>query len=401
MPNIFYLNPHSVISGGNKIIYEHCNNLALFYQKCFIICDDEVPAWINVNAFFVNKKTALFFMKSDDVIIFHWDSNFDLKYIIDCPAKNKYYLVQSFVFQNNTPFTLPFKFLSVSNHIKRHLKHEFNIEASLVLNAIDHDVFYERKGIREKGRIFAIDKGAMKAVSDVKEAEIIVKKEFPDVEFVYKDGLLPEEIAAEFSRAAIFVSSSWYEGFGLPVLEAMACGAAVVCTDSKGIDDFAFHNENCIKVPIKSPQKIADAIKQLLLNSAQVESFRTRGFEVVKQFTWEKTTIELARIYGLTEKISDKQVLANTDSVKVLTYANDKRSGPFGCQVRYKNTKLLILNKIKGGRRLFKWILDKGYPLKYTVGDFDYFKVSIVDKTGDVEELINPQGKFICYVPKI
>lgn len=401
MPNVFYLNPTNIICGGNKVVFEHCNNIASIYQKCFIISDDEVPEWIRVNAFFVNKKTAIKLMKPDDIIIFHWDSNVDIRYVLNAPAKNKFYLVQSFVYQNMLPFSLPFKYLAVSNHIKKHLNKEFNIDATLLLNAIDHDVFYERKGARVKGRVFAIDKGGMKGVDDVKKAETIVKKDFPDVEFVYKVNLLPEEIAEEYSKAEIFVSSSWYEGFGLPVLEAMACGAAVVCTDSKGIDDFAFNNENCLKVPPKSPEEIAKAIKMFLSNPEQVENFRKRGFDVVQRFKWEKTAKELARIFSLKDKLSDEQILANTGSIKVITRINGKTSKCFGSQAKYRNTRIQKIARIKGGGHILLWLTDWGYPIKCTVGDFDYFKLSIVDKVADVNEVINPNGKYICYVPEI
>ncbi len=44
----------------------------------------------------------------------------------------------------------------------------------------------------------------------------------------------------------IFISTSWWEGFGLPSLEAMACGCALILTDAGGVNEYAIANENCL-----------------------------------------------------------------------------------------------------------------------------------------------------------
>ncbi|MBN2157863.1 MAG: glycosyltransferase family 4 protein [Spirochaetes bacterium] len=401
MPNIFYLNPHSILSGGNKIVYEHCNNLARTYQKCFIICDDKVPDWFEVDAFFVNKDTALQLMQTDDVVFFHWDGDKDIEYVVNCPAQNKYYLVQSYVHQNYSVFAKPIKFVAVSTYIQKHLKDNFSIDAILIKNAIDHSIFYERKNIRIKKRIFAIDKGGMKGVQDVRNAERIVKKSIPDAHFVYLDNLLPEQIAIEYSRAEIFVSASWFEGFGLPVLEAMACGAAVVCTDSKGIDDFAFDHKNCIKVPIKNPRAMAQAIIELLQNQNKIGDLAEEGLKISKQFTWEKSIRELGMMLNLKSKKSDLELIRGIKRIKTITTRSDPGFACYGTQMEYKDSIFHHLEKIKGGRRLFSLLKKIGVSPNYTDGDFDYRKVAFVHQEADLSYPNDPDGSLICYFPSI
>lgn len=72
------------------------------------------------------------------------------------------------------------------------------------------------------------------------------------------------ELAHLYRQADIFVSTSWFEGFALPPLEAMACGTPVVTTDSGGIRDFCRHQESAYITPPKDPSRLASAIKRVL-----------------------------------------------------------------------------------------------------------------------------------------
>jgi glycosyltransferase involved in cell wall biosynthesis len=71
------------------------------------------------------------------------------------------------------------------------------------------------------------------------------------------------EMAAFYHRCDIFVFASRSEGFGLPPLEAMACGCAVVTTDCGGVSDFARQEENCLLVPPADSTALAAAIRRL------------------------------------------------------------------------------------------------------------------------------------------
>ena len=66
-----------------------------------------------------------------------------------------------------------------------------------------------------------------------------------------------------YQQCGVFVFPSRAEGFGLPPLEAMACGAPVVTTDCGGVRDYAVDGENCLMVPVGQPDQIAAAILRL------------------------------------------------------------------------------------------------------------------------------------------
>src|SRR5205085_1493980 len=72
-----------------------------------------------------------------------------------------------------------------------------------------------------------------------------------------------DEVNRLLNTAAVFVMTSRHEGFCLPVLEAMAAGAPVVCTDADGNRDFCEHEVNCLMAD-PHPEAVAAAIARLL-----------------------------------------------------------------------------------------------------------------------------------------
>ncbi|MFN3820689.1 MAG: glycosyltransferase family 4 protein [bacterium] len=97
------------------------------------------------------------------------------------------------------------------------------------------------------------------------------------------------QLVEAYRGGDIFVNPSWREGFGLPVLEAMACGLPIITTDCGGIREFVRHRINGWVVPVRDPLTMAKAI-DLLLGSPQLRSQLARaGWETAHQFTWERS----------------------------------------------------------------------------------------------------------------
>jgi glycosyltransferase involved in cell wall biosynthesis len=97
-----------------------------------------------------------------------------------------------------------------------------------------------------------------------------------------------EELAQLYATYDVFVSASWREGFGLPPLEAMACGAAVVLTDSGGVREYARHGENCLMVPPRDPAALAAAIARLLDDGALRARLQQAGPATAACFGWDR-----------------------------------------------------------------------------------------------------------------
>jgi glycosyltransferase involved in cell wall biosynthesis len=92
-------------------------------------------------------------------------------------------------------------------------------------------------------------------------------------------------MSAFYNRCDLFVFASRSEGFGLPPLEAMACGCAVVTTDCGGVRDYVEPGRNAWMVPTVDPRQLAAAITALVgdgdererLGAAAVVTGRRRG----------------------------------------------------------------------------------------------------------------------------
>lgn len=105
-----------------------------------------------------------------------------------------------------------------------------------------------------------------------------------------------EDLPCLYSWASLFVFPSLYEGFGLPPLEAMACGCPVVASDAASIPEVL--GRAAMLVDANDPCMLAARMEEALSSNAMREEFRGRGLERAALFTWEaaaKKTLEVYR----------------------------------------------------------------------------------------------------------
>jgi glycosyltransferase involved in cell wall biosynthesis len=95
------------------------------------------------------------------------------------------------------------------------------------------------------------------------------------------------EIEGLWALAEAFVFPSLYEGFGLPVLEAMARGVPVACSNTSSLPEVA--GEAALMFDPHDRAAIAEAIERLFADQALVEMLRAKGFEQARLYTWERT----------------------------------------------------------------------------------------------------------------
>jgi len=103
------------------------------------------------------------------------------------------------------------------------------------------------------------------------------------------------ELAHIYNMASLFVYPSLYEGFGLPPLEAMACGCVVIASDVTSIPEVC--KEYAIYIDPLSINDITNKIKYILQNPQLKEKLSKQGIDYAKTFDWDKSAKEHLKIF--------------------------------------------------------------------------------------------------------
>jgi glycosyltransferase involved in cell wall biosynthesis len=105
-----------------------------------------------------------------------------------------------------------------------------------------------------------------------------------------------DDLPVLYSATSCFAFASLYEGFGLPPLEALACGAPVVCSDRTSLPEVV--GSAGILVDPEDPDRFGAAMQRVLTSPELRENLRARGLARVKQFGWDQVAIETSTLYA-------------------------------------------------------------------------------------------------------
>ena len=109
-------------------------------------------------------------------------------------------------------------------------------------------------------------------------------------------GFVPtEDLVGIYNLATVFAIPSLYEGFGLPVLEAMSCGCPVITTKEGSLEEVA--GDTAYYVDAYDFENIASGIKEVFENERLQKELVKKGLENVKRFSWKKTAEETLGVY--------------------------------------------------------------------------------------------------------
>ena len=104
-----------------------------------------------------------------------------------------------------------------------------------------------------------------------------------------------EDLPALYNGADLFVFPSLYEGFGLPVLEAMACGTPVITSNTSSLPEVA--GDAALLVDPYDVDAIAGAMRQVLESPTLAAEMREKGLAQASRFSWERTARETVAVY--------------------------------------------------------------------------------------------------------
>ncbi len=114
-------------------------------------------------------------------------------------------------------------------------------------------------------------------------------------DIVLTGALDPQELDALYRRADVFVYPAVYEGFGLPVLEAMARGIPTVCSNTTSLPEVA--GDAAVGVDPGSIREIAAAMESVLGDPALSDRLALRGRARAERFSWDETARLTLQVY--------------------------------------------------------------------------------------------------------
>jgi len=114
--------------------------------------------------------------------------------------------------------------------------------------------------------------------------------------YVHYLGYVPtSDLPGLLSLATVFAFPSLYEGFGLPVLEAMGCGCPVICSNASSLPEVA--GDAAVLFDPRDGGRLALELSRVLASPALRDELRARGVARAREFSWDRTAIETVAVY--------------------------------------------------------------------------------------------------------
>jgi glycogen synthase len=192
--------------------------------------------------------------------------------------------------------------LASSTQIQNYIKTVFGIHSNLIPLSINHDVFKPSLAKNPLAVAYMPRKGSW----NLKQVISSFWHQYPDlrdVEWIAVENMSELQVAKALQHASIFISTGYQEGFGLPPIEAMACGAIVVGFKAGGGQDYATEL-NGLWVPDEDPIGLVNTLSNVLFqlkkdpNHPDLAQLRNHGYETAKCYNKKRTKKELLKIWG-------------------------------------------------------------------------------------------------------
>ncbi|MCI8486456.1 MAG: glycosyltransferase family 4 protein [Clostridia bacterium] len=330
--DIVYVMTWTELCGGSKIILEHSNYLVQRGHKVTIISHFPKPNWFYMDdrIIFIKVPWKEILCKvihpCDIIIATYW------REIYECIEQEKAPVVyfeqgDSHLFDLETldertlnyikkEFeVVPFIF-TVSSYASQKIKEIYNRDSIIIPNAVNDESFYSldvNKNKDDKAEVSIAMIGSEK--SEFKRIKIILnaieglRKEgysinvnwiTPDEPENSKEKFLvnptQKEIGEALRKSDIYICASKYESFGLPTLEAMKCGLAIITTDTGGNKDFVIDNENAL-ITTGTVEDIKVKIKILISNNKLRRKLSKNSRITSMRYNWKNIIDELEEYY--------------------------------------------------------------------------------------------------------
>ena len=336
---ITFLAPHIRIAGGVRAILTYADRLAGRGHDVTVLVPAKRPwlAWsrnfrgrgpdwipgFRARVRWVTSWDPARLPAADALIATAWQT---ADAVAKAPERSgaKFYFVQHFESlyhgdpqRVDATYALPLPKIVISSWLRDIMKERFGAEAEVLVTPVDRDLFHPVDGARSDDalRVLMLHHDyAWKGVREGFEAVAAVKVRHPRIQLVgfgvkrprealpydeFHENLPQERLAWLYSRSPIYLCPSWDEGLGMPAMEAMACGAALVTFDNGGSRDYATDGTTALVAPHRDVAALARCLERMVADGPLRERIAARGREFVTQsFDWDRAAARFEKILG-------------------------------------------------------------------------------------------------------
>lgn len=176
---------------------------------------------------------------------------------------------------------------------KDKIEERFKFRKPAILH-VGHNNFYKNFEGLIKAIVLLNKEVILVKVGSVSKRQFRMLKDLK-IDFAQFADLSEGELVQIYNAVDLLVYPSFHEGFGLPVLEAMACGCPVVCSNVSSLPEVA--GEASVMVAPDDVSGIAKAIEKVLQSQYLKRELIEKGLRQARKFSWERTALETAEVY--------------------------------------------------------------------------------------------------------
>jgi glycosyltransferase involved in cell wall biosynthesis len=323
---IIFVLPATSVSGGIRTVFEQADS---FQERGFdteIWALQEQPTWVDLGVqvrTFSNYFDMVVALRNEEAIkVATWWETAQVVWLASVNTGIPVYYVQEFEtwFYPDNPsaqaavvssYRREMHHVTIADYQRGELR-DVGVAATLVPSGFDENNFHVIPGAERRSdtvlalgrsffqKNFAMTLAAWSSLGESRPLLSLYGTE-PDVaeDERIRYALKPRnsEVNVLFNEATCFIQTSRHEGFGLPIIEAMATGCPVITTDSHGNRDFCFDEVNCLIVEQDDVEGLARAIERVMGDPALQESLRIAGLKTAKDYRWSVVMDQLEQFY--------------------------------------------------------------------------------------------------------
>src|SRR3954452_19897919 len=323
---IVYVTEDTGVGGGHRVVFEHLNGLKARGHDAELWSLDGPPDWFDlqvpVRRFRNYRQLTTELAKQDAIKVATWWATAPHVWRASVTRGIPAYFVQD-IETSYCPhhtevhahvlasYRQEYRFITTSGWVGDRLR-ELGLESVSIPPGIDLEKFRELDGVERRDDVLL----SLGRTQPLKNLPLTIKgwKSVDDRPELWLFGVEPQvgrdvtryierpsdaEVNELLNTATALIQTSTHEGFCLPLLEAMAAGAPVICTDAHGNRDFCVDGENCLMVP-HEPEAVEAAIHRLFSDADLRAKLAAGGRRTANGYAWEPQIDKLVDFFEVT-----------------------------------------------------------------------------------------------------